>query len=95
MSALFEWDPEKDEANRLKHGVSFKEAQLAFLDPRREIAQDAGHADVEQRYHCFGVVGGRVMTVRFTYRGEVIRIFGAGYWRKGRRLYEERRRVYG
>lgn len=95
MSALFEWDPEKDEANRLKHGVSFKEAQLAFLDPRREIAQDAGHADVERRYHCFGVVGGRVMTVRFTYRGEVIRIFGAGYWRKGRRLYEERRRVYG
>ena len=27
--------------------------------------------------------------VRFTYRGETIRIIGAGYWRKGRRLYEK------
>jgi uncharacterized DUF497 family protein len=95
MAALFEWDPAKDEANRLKHGVSFLEAQLAFLDPRREIAEDAGHNDDEQRYYCFGVVNGRVLTVRFTYRGKTIRIFGAGYWRKGRRLYEERRRIYG
>ncbi len=95
MAVLFEWDPEKDEANRLKHGVDFRDAQLAFFDPRREIAEDASHADIEPRYHCFGVVGGRVMTVGFTFRGEVIRIFGAGYWRKGRRLYEERRRIYG
>jgi uncharacterized DUF497 family protein len=95
MPALFEWDAEKDEANRLKHGVGFREAQLAFLDPQREIAEDTGHADIERRYFCFGTVGGRVMTVRFTVRGEAIRIFGAGYWRKGRRLYEERRRIHG
>jgi uncharacterized DUF497 family protein len=95
MAALFEWDPVKDEENQRKHGVNFRDAQLAFLDPRREIAEDASHTDVEQRYHCFGIVNGRVMTVRFTFRGDVIRIFGAGYWRKGRGLYEERRRVYG
>jgi uncharacterized DUF497 family protein len=95
MPAFFERDPEKDEANRLKHGVSFREAQLAFFDPRREIAEDASHADIERRFFCFGVVGGRVMTVRFTVRVNVIRIFGAGYWRKGRRLYEERRRIHG
>jgi hypothetical protein len=46
MSALFERDPVKDEANRQKHGVGFREAQLAFLDPRREIAEDVSHADV-------------------------------------------------
>jgi len=28
------------------------------------------------------------LTVRFTYRGSVIRIIGAGYWRKGRKIYE-------
>jgi hypothetical protein len=28
------------------------------------------------------------MTVRFTYRAGVIRIFGAGYWRKGKKIYE-------
>ena len=95
MAALFEWDADKDCANRLKHGVGFPEAQLAFLDRDRVIAEDTAHADVEKRYLCFGVVGGRVMTVRFTVRGDVIRILGAGYWRKGRRLYEERRRIHG
>ena len=36
-----------------------------------------------------GLVDEKVMTVRFTYRGEKIRIIGAAYWRKGRKLYEE------
>ena len=39
----FEWDDAKDRANRLKHGVSFAQAQAAFLDPRRVIAEDFGH----------------------------------------------------
>jgi len=29
-----------------------------------------------------------VVTVRFTYREGVIRIIGAGLWRKGRGIYE-------
>lgn len=33
----------------------------------------------------------RVHTLlRFTYRGETIRIIGAGYWRKGKKIYEEK-----
>lgn len=40
------------------------------------------------RLFCVGMVDGRVMTVRFTYREGRIRIIGAGYWRKGRRAYE-------
>ena len=32
------------------------------------------------------------MTVRFTYRGGRIRIFGTGYWRKGKRIYEQQNR---
>ena len=32
-----------------------------------------------------GRVGDGIMTVRFTYRGHVIRIYGAGYWRKERK----------
>lgn len=95
MAALFEWDAEKDYANRLKHGVSFLEAQIAFLDRDRVIAEDATHGNGEQRYFCLGVVSGRVMTVRFTFRGDVIRIIGAGYWRKGRITYEATRRIHG
>jgi hypothetical protein len=84
----FDWDPEKDLTNQAKHGVSFSEAQYAFADPRRVIAEDHSHSQSEKRYYCFGKVGGGVMTVRFTYRGGVIRIIGAGYWRKGKKIYE-------
>ncbi len=84
----FDWDPEKDLSNQAKHGVSFSEAQYAFADPHRVIAEDHSHSQSEKRYYCFGKVGGGVMTVRFTYRGGVIRIIGAGYWRKGKKIYE-------
>jgi len=30
------------------------------------------------------------MTVRFTYRRNKIRIFGTGYWRKGKKIYERK-----
>jgi len=88
----FEWDNAKERANRIKHGVSFVEAQYAFFDPRRVIAEDLGHGGAEARYFCFGEVAGGVMTVRFTHRAGRIRIFGAGYWRKGKRLYEQQNR---
>jgi len=85
----FEWNAAKDRANRAKHGVAFSEAQAAFFDPRRVIAEDLEHSSGEQRYFCFGRVAGGILTVRFTYREGSIRIFGAGYWRKGKRLYEQ------
>lgn len=86
----FEWDDEKDRINLEKHGVSFARAQRAFLDERRVIAVDLSHStEEEKRYFCFGMVDGGVMTVRFTWRGRRIRIIGAGYWRRGRRIYEQ------
>ncbi len=88
----FEWDPIKDRANRGKHGVSFALAQRAFLDPKLVIAEDLRHSGTERRYYCFGRVGDGVMTVRFTWRERRIRIFGAGYWRKGRTIYGQQNR---
>src|SRR6202035_289058 len=85
----FEWDPTKDRINQAKHGVGFELAQHAFLDPWRVIAEDLGHSDHEQRYYCFGRIDDGIMTVRFTWRNGKIRIFGAGYWRKGKAIYEE------
>jgi uncharacterized DUF497 family protein len=84
----FEWDAEKNRANQRKHGVAFGEAREAFGDPKRVIAEDLDHSKDEPRYFCFGKVGAGVMTVRFTYRGGRIRIFGAGYWRKGKAIYD-------
>lgn len=88
MTTDFDWDPGKNAENQLKHGVSFGEAQLAFLDPARVIARDLEHSETEQRFYCFGRVAGGVLTVRFTFRGHVIRIFGAGFWRRGKAIYE-------
>jgi uncharacterized DUF497 family protein len=88
----FEWDEAKDRLNRAKHGVSFAMAQAAFFDPHRIIAKDLDHGGAEQRYFCFGQVAGGVMTVRFTRRAGGIRIFGAGYWRKGKKIYEQQNR---
>ena len=86
--ARFDWDPEKDAENQRKHGVSFGRAQYAFADPKRVIAKDVSHSQTEDRFYCFGEVDGGVLTVRFTYRASVIRIIGAGYWRKGKATYD-------
>ena len=90
----FEWDPEKDRENRRKHGVAFAVAQLAFADPSRVIAEDLSHSAREERYYCFGRVEGSVLTVRFTFRGNVIRIFGAGFWRRGKTIYEHENQIH-
>lgn len=86
---FFEWDDEKEVANILKHGIDFETARKTFDDPCRIIVPDLGHSLHERRWHCYGVVGGIVMTVRFTIRERKIRIIGAGYWRKGRKTYEK------
>ena len=92
--ASFEWDIEKDLENQAKHGVSFAQAQYAFADPRRVIAEDLSHSQTEKRYYCFGAVEGGILTVRFTYRRGIIRIFGAGYWRKGKQIYERENHLH-
>ena len=94
MVASFEWDPDKDAENQRKHGVSFAQAQTAFLDSGRVIARDLEHSRTEPRFYCFGRVADGVLTVRFIYRANVIRIIGAGYWRKGRKLYEAHSKVH-
>lgn len=86
----FEWDLEKDIENQMKHGVSFNEAQYAFEDPNRIIAPDKTHSLNESRYYCIGKVDKSILTVRFTYRGHKVRIYGAGRWRKGKKVYEEK-----
>ena len=90
----FDWDPDKDAENQRKHGVSFLRAQRAFTDNRRVIARDISHSQTEERFYCFGMVDGGVLTVRFTYRASVIRIIGAGYWRKGKVIYERENKIH-
>ncbi|MBI2590462.1 MAG: BrnT family toxin [Candidatus Blackburnbacteria bacterium] len=94
MNTSFEWDEDKNAENVKKHGVNFETAQYAFADLNQVIAEDLGHSQKEKRFYCFGKVKGGVITVRFTYRENRIRIIGAGYWRKGKKIYEEKNRIH-
>jgi len=86
----FEWDEAKNEINIKKHEIDFYMAQYAFGDPKRVIRKDVRHSsELETRYFCFGMVDDKVATVRFTMRDNHIRIFGAGYWREGKKVYEK------
>lgn len=85
----FIWDLEKEIANIKKHRVDFTTACNVFKDPCRKIYIDDRHSREEERFFCVGKIGDKILTVRFTYRGHKIRIFGAGYWRKGALYYEK------
>jgi len=90
----FQWDENKEKINEKKHGVSFSLAQLAFLDSNRVILEDVSHSQKEKRFYCVGRVTEGILTVRFTYRDKQIRIIGAGYWRKGKRIYEKQNTIH-
>ena len=85
----FEWDENKNSENIRKHKVSFEKAQDTFFDANRMILEDVKHSASEKRYFCIGKTDKGILTVRFTIRDQNIRIFGAGYWRQGKKLYEE------
>jgi len=90
----FEWDSSKDIENREKHRISFYEAQDAFFDEKRIILFDEKHSNSEEkRYFCVGKVNDGIVTVRFTIRKNSIRIFGAGYWREGKKRYEKENKI--
>jgi uncharacterized protein len=84
----FSWDERKNAINKLKHGIGFEDVLAAFADQQRVIDEDVEHSTKQEpRYFCFGRVGNRICTVRFTYRDQIIRIYGAGFWRQGQRRY--------
>ncbi len=90
----FDWDVKKDKENQRKHGIPFVVAQRAFLDLHRVIAEDVSHSSEEDRFYCIGKVDEGIVTVRFTYRDDIIRIIGAGYWRRGKKIYEEKNQIH-
>jgi uncharacterized DUF497 family protein len=90
----FEWDPFKNLQDAQKHHVTFMEAQHAFLDPRRVVLEDQKHSAHEKRFFCIGKITKGIITVRFTIRNQNIRIIGAGFWRAGKEIYEQKNQIY-
>ncbi len=70
--SVFEFDPAKSEANLLKHGIDFTEAQILWRDtPRIEVP---ARTTDETRWMVIGRIGGRVWSAVVTYRDERVRI---------------------
>lgn len=85
----FEWDPAKEFKNLAKHNVDFSTVSAVFDDPKRLLAPNRGRSSIESRFHCIGFDGHAVLTVTFTLRAGLIRVISAGYFRKGKKLYEK------
>jgi uncharacterized DUF497 family protein len=92
----FEWDLTKESVNIKKHGVTFTEASTCFNDSAGIQFTDSTHSQLEKRFFWVGESSaGRILTTRFTLRGDTIRIFGSAEWRKFRRLYDEATKTKG
>jgi len=77
----FEWDENKNELNKIKHGVSFHEAETVFDDKNAVFIYDNQHSGDEERFIIIGLDAlFRELTVCHCYRGEhddVVRIISA------------------
>jgi uncharacterized protein len=66
---IFTWDPRKDAANQRKHGISFAEAQSAFLDDDALLLDDPDHSAAEDRFVLIGLSQQlRILVVAHCYR---------------------------
>ena len=93
MKLKFEWDPAKNKANRLKHKISFEEAETVFEDEDAVYLYDENNSSDEQRFIVIGEDDiFRELAVCHCYRGvddEIIRIISARKATKNEiRLYE-------
>jgi len=91
MPLEFEWDPEKAEANRKKHRVTFEEASTVFADPLSLTIADPDHSEREERMLLLGTTrSGRLLVISHPYHDRRIRLISAREaTRRERRDYEE------
>lgn len=51
----FDWDENKNEINKKKHGISFEEASTAFFDDKAILFDDPEHSELEERFLLLGM----------------------------------------
>lgn len=71
-----EWDSDKNEMNKKKHGISFEAAALVFADEHYLELYDDEHSIDEDRYIAIGMVED-VLFVVHTMRDENVRMISA------------------
>lgn len=76
----FEWDAEKSDANRAKHGIDFETAECLWVDETR-LEIHAPHP-VEDRGILIAELDDTLWTAIYTMRGDAIRIISVRRSRK-------------
>lgn len=87
----FEWNPNKNESNKKKHGLSFETAKEVFYDEFAVLFDDPDHSVEEDRFLIIGMTRTeQICIVSHCYRGDenTIRIISA------RRATKTERQVY-
>jgi uncharacterized DUF497 family protein len=67
----FEFDPQKSESNKAKHGIDFVDAQALW---KTKIVLLPAKNPLEKRYMAIGTIGREHWSAIITYRGATIRI---------------------
>jgi len=73
----FIWNRLKAEANLKKHRIAFEKATELFDDPFFIEEYDEENSENEDRYNIVGFVEGKYITVSFTLRDNLTRVFSA------------------
>jgi len=82
----FEFDPDKSEANRKKHGIDFIEARGLWNDPGRVVIP--ARTEDEERDLVIGKIGEKYWSAVVTHRNENVRIISV------RRSRDEEKDIY-
>jgi uncharacterized protein len=76
----FDWDDQKAESNKQKHGVLLEEAETVFYDENARLMYDPEYSLEEERYILLGMSSSlRLLVVCHLYQesDELIRIISA------------------
>ena len=76
----FEYDHEKSEANKAKHGIDFEEAQALWDDP--DLVEIPAKVTNEPRSVVIGMIGDKYWSAVITYRSDNIRLISVRRSRK-------------
>jgi uncharacterized DUF497 family protein len=83
---MFEFDPSKSKANKIKHGIDFEESIKLWDDPNRIIIE-ARTID-EQRFMMIAELNGAIWSTIYTVRADSKRIISV------RRSRENEKEIY-
>jgi hypothetical protein len=76
----FEFDPDKSERNKTKHGIDFHEAQALWDDP--DLIEIPAKTTDEQRFMVIGMIGDAHWSAVIAYRNAKTRLISVRRSRK-------------